>query len=352
MLTGDALPVAREIASVLGLGEITLAPDLYAAQTKAAPADDPTSGGFAEVFPEDKFLVVKSLQAAGHVVGMTGDGVNDAPALRQAEVGIAVSGATDVAKGAASAVLTTDGLANIVDLVKSGRATYQRILTWIVNKVSRTILKAGFVVIAFLVTGKFVISALVMLLVVCFTDVAHIALATDRVQPSQKPETWNIGPLVRVAVVLGVLTLIESLALLAVCWRPFGLSSDADALQTFTFQTFLFFALFSLLSVRERRAFWKSRPSAALAASLAAAAVGGIVIGILGVAELSPLPIAESLVLFGYSAICSLGPNDLVKTFLTLRSPLHVGDSPTFGRRGRYGQSLRVVRTEPPPAAK
>ena len=179
----------------------------------------PPGGGFAEVFPEDKFLVVKRLQAAGHVVGMTGDGVNDAPALRQAEVGIAVSGATDVAKGAASAVLTTDGLANIVDLVKSGRATYQRMLTWIVNKVSRTILKAGFVVIAFLVTGKFVISALVMLLVVCFTDVAHIALATDRVQPSQKPETWNIGPLVRVAVVLGVLTLIESLGLLAVCWR-------------------------------------------------------------------------------------------------------------------------------------
>ena len=151
------------------------------------------------MFPEDKFLVVKSLQAAGHVVGMTGDGVNDAPALRQAEVGIAVSGATDVAKGAASAVLTTEGLVNIVDLVKSGRAIYQRVLTWIVNKVSRTILKAGFVVIAFLVTGKFVISALVMLLLVFLTDFAHIALATDRVRASPKPETWNIGPLVRVA---------------------------------------------------------------------------------------------------------------------------------------------------------
>ena len=114
--------------------------------------------GLAEIFPEDKFLVVKSLQTQGHVVAMTGDGVNDAAALRQAEVGIAVSGATDVAKGAASVILTTEGLSGIVDLVAIGRSIYQRVLTWIINKVSRTILKSGFVVIAFLATGKFVIS--------------------------------------------------------------------------------------------------------------------------------------------------------------------------------------------------
>jgi magnesium-transporting ATPase (P-type) len=320
MLTGDALPVAREIARILGLGEIVLAPKRDAAQRDApSVAPDLAGGGLAEVFPEDKFLVVKSLQAAGHVVGMTGDGVNDAPALKQAEVGIAVSGATDVAKGAASAVLTTAGLVNIVDLVKHGRATYQRVLTWIVNKVSRSILKAGFVVIAFLVTGKFVISALVMLLLVCLTDITHVALATDRVQPSQKPETWNIGPLVRVAVVVGVMTLIEALALLALGWHRFGLSTHAGLLQTFTFQIFLFFALSSLVSMRERRAFWRSRPSTALAASLSAAAVVGTGIGLHGVAELSPLPFAESALIFGYAAMCSLGPNDLVKTLLCAR---------------------------------
>jgi H+-transporting ATPase len=321
MLTGDALPVAREIARTLGLGTIALAPKRDAAQKDAASVTpDVTGGGLAEVFPEDKFLVVKSLQAGGHVVGMTGDGVNDAPALKQAEVGIAVSGATDVAKGAASAVLTTGGLVNIVDLVKTGRATYQRVLTWIVNKVSRSILKAGFVVVAFLVTGQFVISALVMLLLVCLTDVTHIALATDRVDPSQKPETWNIGPLVRVAVVIGVLTLVEALALLAVGWHRFGISSDSGQLQTFTFQTFLFFALTSLVSMRERRAFWRSRPSAALAASLGAAAVVGTVIGLHGVAELAPLPLVESAVIFGFAAICSLGPNDFVKSFLCARA--------------------------------
>jgi plasma-membrane proton-efflux P-type ATPase len=331
MLTGDSLPVATEIARVLGLGAIARAPKVAAAgKDTPAPAPDLSGGGLAEVFPEDKFLVVKSLQAAGHVVGMTGDGVNDAPALRQAEVGIAVSGATDVAKGAASAVLTTDGLVNIVDLVKTGRATYQRVLTWIVNKVSRSVLKAGFVVIAFLVTGKFVISALVMLLLVCLTDVTHIALATDRVEPSKKPETWKIGPQVRVAVVLGVMTLLEALGLLAFGWRRFGLSSNAGLLQTFTFQTFLFFALASLVSMRERRPFWRSRPSAPLAASLAVAGVLGTIIGILGVSELSPLPLAVSALVFGYAVVASLGPNDLVKSLLfahVLREPrpVHAG---------------------------
>jgi len=144
--------------------------------------------GFAEVFPEDKYIVVKHLQAEGHVSGMTGDGVNDAPALRQAEVGIAVRSATDVAKGA-SVVLTEAGLTNIVALVEQGRTIYQRILTWIINKISRTLLKAAFVSIAYVVTGKFVVSAFSMLLLTFMTDFAKISLATDHVRSSRKPET-------------------------------------------------------------------------------------------------------------------------------------------------------------------
>jgi H+-transporting ATPase len=153
--------------------------DLKAASAQAGnEAVDLLAGadGFAEVYPEDKYIVVQHLQAAGHVTGMTGDGVNDAPALRQAEVGIAVSTATDVAKGAASVVLTEPGLTNIVALVEQGRTIYQRILTWIINKISRTILKAAFVAIAFVVTGKFVVSAFAMLLLVFMTDFAKIAL--------------------------------------------------------------------------------------------------------------------------------------------------------------------------------
>ena len=169
MLTGDALAVASEIAQGVGLPNIRRVADLKAASAQADnKAVDLLAGadGFAEVYPEDKYIVVQHLQAAGHVTGMTGDGVNDAPALRQAEVGIAVSTATDVAKGAASVVLTEPGLTNIVALVEQGRMIYQRILTWIINKISRTILKAAFVAIAFVVTGKFVISAFAMLLLV------------------------------------------------------------------------------------------------------------------------------------------------------------------------------------------
>jgi magnesium-transporting ATPase (P-type) len=312
MITGDALPVAQEIALELGLGAIARAPDLHAGGgLPAAFALD--FNGFAEVFPEDKFLIVKNLQDAGHVVGMTGDGVNDAPALRQAEVGIAVSSATDVAKGAASVVLTTEGLAGIVELVKNGRAIYQRVLTWIVNKISRTILKAGFVVVAFLITGKFVISALGMVLLVFMTDFVKIALSTDNVRPSQKPETWNIIPLVRVAALIGVLMLIEALGMLAFGWSRFGLARNMGALQTFTFQTLLFFAIFSILSIRERHAFWASPPSTTLTVALIADACAGLAIGHFGLAELQPLPWAQTMIIIGYALTCSLGVNDQIK---------------------------------------
>jgi H+-transporting ATPase len=214
MLTGDALAVANDIAQSVGLSNIRRVSELKAEDARTGnEAIDllAGAGGFAEVYPEDKYIVVQHLQAAGHVAGMTGDGVNDAPALRQAEVGIAVSSATDVAKGAASVVLTDPGLTNIVELVEQGRMIYQRILTWIINKISRTILKAAFVAIAFVATGKFVVSAFTMLLLVFMTDFAKIALATDRVQPSRQPETWNIGGFVAVSVALGVAMVAEAL---------------------------------------------------------------------------------------------------------------------------------------------
>ncbi len=267
MLTGDALAVAGEIARGVGLPIIRRMADLKAASAQAGDKTGdlfPGTDGFAEVFPEDKYIVVQHLQAAGHVTGMTGDGVNDAPALRQAEVGIAVSAATDVAKGAASVVLTEPGLTNIVALVEQGRMIYQRILTYIINKISRTILKTAFVAIAFMVTGKFIMSAFAMLLLIFVTDFAKISLATDRVRPSKKPETWNIGGFITVSVVLGTLMVAESLLVLWSCWSPFGLATSDDALYTFSFLTLLYFAAFSIVSARERRWFWATMPSRAV----------------------------------------------------------------------------------------
>ena len=316
MLTGDALAIAREIAQGVGLPNIQRVADLKAANAKANNAAvDLLAGadGFAEVYPEDKYIVVQHLQAAGHVTGMTGDGVNDAPALRQAEVGIAVSSATDVAKGAASVVLTEPGLTNIVALVEQGRTIYQRILTWVINKISRTILKAGFVAIAFVVTGKFVVSAFAMLLLVFMTDFAKIALATDHVQPSNKPETWNIGGFIMVSVVLGVAMVAEVLLLLWIEWSHFDLAGNDNALYTFSFLTLLYMAVFSIVSARERRWFWTTMPSKTLVMAIVAVTFTGTVLTFIGLPGLMPLPWRQTLAIFAYAMVSCLVVNDSVK---------------------------------------
>jgi H+-transporting ATPase len=319
MLTGDALAVASEIARGVGLPNIRRAADVKAADGAAGTGTvDLLAGvdGLAEVFPEDKYVVVKQLQAAGHVTGMTGDGVNDAPALRQAEVGIAVSTATDVAKGAASVVLTEPGLANIVALVEQGRTIYQRILTYIVNKISRTILKTAFVAIAFVVTGKFVISAFAMLLLVFVTDSAKISIATDHVRPSRKPETWKIGGLITVAVVLGTMMVAESLLALWIGWTRYGLATSESALDTFSFLTLLYFAAFSIVSARERRWFWATVPSTPVVAAVVAEVLIGTGLTFVGLPGLVPLPWSQTLALFIVAMASCLIVNDAVKVVL------------------------------------
>lgn len=326
MLTGDALAVASEIGKGVGLPNIRRAADLKAASVQAGnQATDLLAGadGLAEVYPEDKYLVVQHLQAAGHVVGMTGDGVNDAPALRQAEVGIAVSTATDVAKGAASVVLTDQGLTDIVALVEQGRTIYQRVLTWIINKISRTILKSAFVAIAFVVTGQFVVSAFAMLLLTFMTDFAKITLAADHVRPSRKPETWNIGGFITVSVVLGVAMVAEALLFLYLCWSSFDLAPTGDVkdkpLHTCSFLILLYFAVFSVVSARERRCFWATMPSKSLMAALTADAVVGTILALVGLPGLAPLPWWQMLAIFGYAMVSCLVVNDAVKVTLIKR---------------------------------
>jgi H+-transporting ATPase len=326
MLTGDALAVACEIGKGVGLPNIRKVADLKAESAQAGnKAVDLLAGadGLAEVYPEDKYLVVQHLQAAGHVVGMTGDGVNDAPALRQAEVGIAVSTATDVAKGAASVVLTEQGLTDIVALVQQGRTIYQRVLTWIVNKISRTILKAAFVAIAFVVTGQFVVSAFAMLLLTFMTDFAKITLATDHVRSSKKPETWNIGGFITVSVVLGVAMVAEALLFLYLCWSRFDLEPIAGVkdkpLHTFSFLLLLYLAVFSVVSARERRWFWATMPSKSLMAALTADALVGTVLALVGLPGLASLPWWQMLAIFGYAMVSCLVLNDAVKVLLIKR---------------------------------
>lgn len=317
MLTGDALPVAQQVARAVGLSDnISRLADLQEVASKdalQAARLAEASDGFAEIYPEGKYTVVKELQLKGHVVGMTGDGVNDAPALRQAEVGIAMSNATDVAKGAASVVLTEEGLAGIVDLIKNGRMIHQRIATWIINKISRTILKSAFVVFAFLITGKFVVSATAMLLMMFMTDFVKISLSTDNVRGARLPEPWNVPGLVKVAVILGLLMVAEAFALLWVGFRFLGLAAGSPTLSTYSFATLFYFAMFSIFVVRERGHFWRSLPSRTLLLAIGIDIVVGTLLATLGLPGLVPLPIGVTLFVLVYALIFSLIVNDFAK---------------------------------------
>ncbi|MBM4429360.1 MAG: plasma-membrane proton-efflux P-type ATPase [Chloroflexi bacterium] len=322
MLTGDAVSTAQQVAESVGLqGSIIRIADLAALlerePARAADLAD-KSAGFAEVYPEDKYAIVKSLQEAGHIVGMTGDGINDAPALRQTEVGIAVHSATDVAKSAASVILTAEGLSGIVDLVKNGRQVHQRIRVWIINKISRTILKSTFVVLAFLATGQYVISAFAMLLMVFINDFVKVSLATDTVRWSPQPERWDVPELVKAAALLGALMVVEAFVILSMGLRYFGLQQNTAALHTFSFEILFFFAMFSILVVRERDHFWSSRPSLVLGLAIVADLLVGItLVSLGGLPSLHALPPAQTGFVLVSVAFCSLVVNDLIKVWLT-----------------------------------
>ena len=320
MLTGDALPIAREIAGDVGLGENVISASVLKDLIKENPIEAAEaaekSDGFAEVYPEDKYIIVKSLQAEKRVVGMTGDGVNDAPALRQAEVGIAVSNATDVAKGAASVVLTNEGLISIVDLVKNGRVIYERINAWMLSKIVRTLQIATFVVLSFLLTGTYVVSAFTIILYFFLTDFVKIALSTDNLSWSKKPDTWNITGAVKASLVLGFLVIAESFGLLYVALNFFHILLNDPALYTFTFEVLFYSAMFLIFNVRERRHFWFSKPSKTLFTAILVSIVVATVMVTVGIPGLKPILLTQTLFVMSSSATFSLVINDLIKSLL------------------------------------
>ena len=242
---------------------------------------------------------------------MTGDGVNDAPALKQAEVGIAVNSATDVAKAAASAVLTGEGLGNIVDLIKVGRMIHERILTWIFNKVVKTLETQVFVIVAFFLTGRFVVSAFDMVLLLLLIDFITLTISTDNTRWSRKPNVWNITGVTRTAVVIGVVVTVESLILLYIGMRYFGMS--AGVLHTYAFAILFYFGTINVFVVRERGHFWQSFPSRTLFLTILADMVLVGVLVTAGLPSLTPIPPAAALTILVFCLFCALGLNDPLK---------------------------------------
>ncbi|MHB8841083.1 MAG: HAD-IC family P-type ATPase, partial [Candidatus Aquicultor sp.] len=222
---------------------------------------------FAGVYPQDKFLLVKALQQKGHITAMTGDGVNDAPALKQAEVGIAVAGAADVAKAAASLVLTSPGVIDIVGAVTTSRQIYQRMFTYTLNKIIKTIQVALFLTLAFFLTKQFVVTPFQIVLLLFSNDFATMAIATDNARVAPTPQRWHVRALVSIALALSVILLAESFVVLWLGMNVFMLA--LPQLQTFIFVMLVFSGHLTLFVIRERYHFWTSRPSNWLMGALA-----------------------------------------------------------------------------------
>ncbi|MGP8121627.1 MAG: HAD-IC family P-type ATPase [Xanthobacteraceae bacterium] len=295
MVTGDALVTATAVARAVGLPGAVMAgsqiPDLV------HPGDFSV---YAGVLPEDKFALVKAFQKAGCTVGMCGDGVNDAPALRQAQVGIAVSTATDVAKSAAGIVLTEPGLDGILSAVVAGRVAFQRILTYTLRSITHKIRQVLFLAIGLGITGHAVLTPMLMVISMITGDFLAMSSTTDNVRPSPLPNTWRIGSLTLVGIALGVVDLAYCVGVLAI--GKYRLHFDLDAIRTLTLVTLVFNGQALFYVVRERRRLWSSRPSATvLACSIAdlliipTLAVGGIL--------MAPLPVAVVLGIFAASVV-------------------------------------------------
>ena len=282
MVTGDAPATAAIVAHAVGLDGAVCPP---------GPIPDgvrpETFAVVAGVLPEDKYKLVKAFQQGGYTVGMCGDGANDAPALRQAQIGIAVSTATDVAKSAAGMVLTEPGLAGIVAAVKEGRLTFQRILTYTLNTIIKKIVTVLFLVFGLIVTGHAILTPLLMVILMITGDFLAMSLTTDKVRPSPRPNAWRIGNLTIAGVIMGVCLLAFCIGVLTV--GKYELDLGIGGLRTLAFAALMFGSQTTIYAIRQRRHLWGSRPSLWLATSSVTAVLIAAILAVGGIA-MTPLP--------------------------------------------------------------
>jgi len=276
MVTGDAPATAAAVARAVGLTGAVCPPGPI-----PADAQPQTFAVFAGVTPEGKYQLVKAFQKEQHIVGMCGDGANDAPALRQAQIGIAVSTATDVAKSAAGMVLTAPGLAGIVAAVTEGRITFQRILTYTLNSITKKIVQVLFLAVGLAMTGQAILTPLLMVIIMITGDFLGMSLTTDNVRPSPMPNAWRIGTLTIAGLGMGLGELLLCVAVLIA--GKYWLRLDIQGLRTLAFLVIVFGNQATTYNNRERRRLWSSRPSRWVMASsscdiliASSLAVGGV----------------------------------------------------------------------------
>jgi len=292
MVTGDSAVTAAAIARKVGITGSVCPPEQMSGEFNADEF-----GIFARVVPEEKYKLVKALQGRGHVVGMCGDGTNDAPALRQAQIGIAVSSATDVAKAAASMVMTEPGLAGIVFAVREGRIAFQRLLAYTFNMLIKKTEIVLFLAIGLVLTGHAVMTPALMVLMLVTNDFLAMSLTTDRASPAPFPSRWRMRNITAAALVLGLCKLGFSTAMLALGMLRFGLG--AEEMQTLAFVTIVFGNQAVLYVVRDRNHLWSSKPSVWV---LAASVTDIAIVSALGLSGILMEPLAWRIILTLFSA--------------------------------------------------
>ena len=261
MLTGDNLKTAQAVADAVGLKSQVVSYQTF--KTHSRPLAQ--VAGIAEVVPENKLAIVKAMQRAGYVVGMTGDGVNDAPALKQSEVGIAVDNATDLAKRSAKFVLLTGGLANILTILDSGHRVYQRMLTWTITKLTRTVELTVLLTIGYLWLDYVPLSLNAMVLVAILNDLVTLVLGTDRTTIRHRPEQWDMPRLSKIAGFLATGWTAVGVGLIV--WLH-GLGLSAGQLSTSLYVYLIFSAMLTILMTRTSGPFWRERPSRAVGVTI------------------------------------------------------------------------------------
>ncbi len=316
MVTGDNVAIARQIAGKLGLGTNILNAERL--QVKADGSDDAGMGeavekaeGFAEVFPEHKFKIVKLLQERGHITGMTGDGVNDSPALKQADVGIAVSGASDAARAAADLVLTAPGISVIVNAIEEARRIFERMNAYAIYRISETIRIMFFVVLAMVFFNFYPITAIMIILLAFFNDVPIMTIAYDHTGLDQAPVRWNMRQVITVATAMGIVGVIGSfgMILLAMDW----LHLDVAQIQTYVFLKMAVAGHLVLFVARTKGHFWERPwPSSVMIWSAVITKLAATFLAAYGFGLITPITWPEVALIWTYS-IVSAFVTDVVK---------------------------------------
>ena len=307
MVTGDQIAIAKEMARQLELGtnimDANVFGDTKQHETGRMADTIEQADGFAQVFPEHKYHIVDVLQQRGHIVGMTGDGVNDAPALKKADAGIAVAGATDAARAAASIVLLTPGLSVIIDAIKESRKIFQRMTNYAIYRISETVALLGFLTLAILLFKMYPVTAIMIVLLAILNDGAILSIAYDNVRHRNEPQAWDMRRVLGVATVLGLFAMLRSFGILYIGDTIFHLSDDM--LRTLVYLNLSVGGHLTLFAARTHGPFWSIRPAPVLLIAVLGTQVAATLIAVHGLL-MTPIGWTYAGIVWGYCLVLFL----------------------------------------------